>query len=175
MFKYALAQNFVEKNPTELLRINIPDDDEHGVPFSIRDIERLWSHQDSDISQVLLIMCYSGYRIGELKVIKTDLKKCFFSGGLKTKTSKDRIVPIHSAIYPIVKKRIRKYGEIMPLSDVKFRELMKPYIKSIGIGEHTPHDCRHSAKNMRSKKMTEKECWDTNLWMSQMKYTDIGH
>lgn len=85
MFKYALAQNFVEKNPTELLRINIPDDDEHGVPFSIRDIERLWSHQDSDISQVLLIMCYSGYRIGELKVIKTDLKKCFFFGRLENK------------------------------------------------------------------------------------------
>lgn len=144
MFKYALAQNFVEKNPTELLRINIPDDDEHGVPFSIRDIERLWNHEDNDIAQVLLIMCYTGYRIGELKVIKTDLKKCFFSGGLKTRTSKDRIVPIHSAIYPIVKKRIRKYGEIMPLSDVKFRESMRTYIKSLGIGEHTPYDCRHT-------------------------------
>nr|DAG85322.1 MAG TPA: Integrase [Caudoviricetes sp.] len=151
MYKYALAQNLVEKNPTELLRINIPDDDEHGVPFSIRDMERLWNHDDNDIAQILLIMCYSGYRIGELKVIKTDLEKRCFSGGLKTRTSKNRIVPIHSAIFPIVEKRIKKYGVIMPLSDTKFRGLMKPYIKSIGIGEHTPHDCRHTFSSLCEK------------------------
>lgn len=144
MYRYALAQNFLDKNPTELLRINIPDDDEHGVPFNRRNLESLWKHQEDDIAQLLLIMCYSGYRIGELKVITVDLKKRAFSGGLKTRTSKERTVPIHSGILGIVEHRIKKYGCLMPESYTQIRDNLEEYLKSIGIGKHTCHDCRHT-------------------------------
>ena len=56
MFKYAKAQNILEKNPTELLKINIPDDDEHGVPFTEEDMKRIWSHKDDDMAQLLIIL-----------------------------------------------------------------------------------------------------------------------
>lgn len=144
MYRYALAQNLVEKNPTELLRINIPDDDEHGVPFTNADLARLWEHESDDIAQLLLIMCYSGYRVGELKVIQIDLKKGSFSGGLKTRTSKDRTVPIHSAIQHIVSDRIEKYGELMPMAYATLQSALSDYLESIGIGKHTCHDCRHT-------------------------------
>lgn len=144
MFKYAMAQNLIDRNPTELLRINIPDDDEHGIPFNDRDLERLWEHQEDDMAQLLLIMCYSGYRIGELKVITVDLKKKYFQGGLKTRTSKERVVPIHSGIYDIVKERIGKYGELMPMAYAYFQVNLEEYLRSIGIGKHTAHDCRHT-------------------------------
>lgn len=143
-FKYAIAQGYVDKNPTELLRINIPDDDEHGVPFNVKDIERIWDHQEDDIAQILLIMIYSGYRIGELKVINVDLKKGCFEGGLKTRTSKERIVPIHSSICSIVTYRLKKYGSLMPQSYASFRNALEPYLNNIGIGKHTAHDCRHT-------------------------------
>lgn len=151
MYRYALAQNLVEKNPTELLRINIPDDDEHGVPFNSRDLERLWQHEDDDISQLLLIMCYSGYRVGELKVVNVDLKRKCFCGGLKTRTSKERTVPIHSAIFPIVKTRMEKYGGIMPGSYSNLQSSLEEYLNSIGIGKHTSHDCRHTFSAMCEK------------------------
>lgn len=144
MYKYALAQNIVDRNPTELLRINIPDDDEHGVPFNRRDLECLWNHQEDNIAQLLLIMCYSGYRIGELKVISTDLKKKSFSGGLKTRTSKERTVPIHSGIINIVEQRLKEYGCLMPESYAYIQSNLEEYLKSIGIGKHTAHDCRHT-------------------------------
>ena len=143
-FKFALAQGLIEKNPTELLKINIEDDDEHGVPFSNDDLKKLWENRNHDIAQILLIMCYSGYRIGELSVAHVDLKKECFTGGLKTKTSKERIVPIHSAIYTIIVRRIGKYKAIMNMSDQKFRDQMYPYLESLKMKKHTPHDCRHT-------------------------------
>lgn len=144
MYRYALAQCYVDRNPTELLRINIPDDDEHGVPFSLRDLEQLWEHRDDDIAQLLLIMCFSGYRVGELSIISVDLRRKSFHGGLKTKTSKARTVPIHSAIYPIVCERIRTYGCLMTYSQQKLRYHLDDYLASISVGMHTPHDCRHT-------------------------------
>ena len=151
MYRYALAQNLVEKNPTELLRINIPDDDEHGVPFNSMDLERLWQHEGDDISQLLLIMCYSGYRVGELKVISVDLKRKCFDGGLKTQTSKERTVPIHSSIFHIVKTRMEKSGCIMPGSYSDLQSSLEEYLNSIGIGKHTSHDCRHTFSAMCEK------------------------
>ena len=62
MFKYALAEELIEKNPTELLKINIEDDDEHGVPFTDEDLKILWKNKTNDIAEVLLIMCYTGFR-----------------------------------------------------------------------------------------------------------------
>ena len=143
-FKFALAQDIIEKNPTELLKINIEDDDEHGVPFANDDLKKLWKNRDNDIAQILLIMCYSGYRIGELSVVHVDLSQKCFTGGLKTKTSKERIVPIHSAIYPIISCRIGKYGAIMNMPSQKFRNQMYSYIDSLKMQKHTPHDCRHT-------------------------------
>lgn len=144
MYRYALAQNLVDKNPTELLRINIPDDDEHGIPFNDLDLDRLWLHQHEDIAQILLIMCYSGLRIGELKVVKVDLKRKCFEGGLKTRTSKERTVPIHSSICTIVEDRINRLDCLMPESYATVSSSLEEYLSSIGIGKHTSHDCRHT-------------------------------
>lgn len=143
-FRYALAQCYIDRNPTELLKINIEDDDIHGVPFSAKDLERVWNHREDDIAQILLILCFSGYRIGELKVIKIDLDNNSFQGGLKTRTSRERIVPIHSAIIPIIKERLGKYGCLMPESYQVFRKRLPDYLSSISVGEHTSHDCRHT-------------------------------
>lgn len=144
MFKYAKAQNILEKNPTELLKINIPDDDEHGVPFTEEDMKRIWSHKDDDMAQLLIILCYSGYRMGELKVITVNLKEKYFHGGLKTKTSRERTVPIHSAILNIVNDRINKYGCLMPKSYGYYQVKLENYLLSIGIEKHTSQDCRHT-------------------------------
>ena len=76
----------------------------------------LWSHNEDPIIELLLIMCYSGHRISELKVIEVDLTDYCFRGGLKTRTSRERIVPIHSAILPLVKRRFGPgWGVIVPI------------------------------------------------------------
>ena len=152
MAKYARAEKIIpDKTNVELLRININDDDEHGVPFSDEDLKVLWKHSENEVAEVLLIMCYSGYRIGELNVIHIDLEEKSFSGGIKTRTSKERIVPIHSAIFQIVSRRVKKYGCLLPMPAQDFRLKMYDFLEQVSIERHTPHDCRHTFSAMCEK------------------------
>ena len=80
MYKYALAKFMVDKDPTLLLKVRIANDCEHGVPFSETDIETLWKHENDDVAQVLLILCYSGFRIMELQAITVNLHDMYFMG-----------------------------------------------------------------------------------------------
>ena len=43
---------------------------------------------------MLLIMCYSGWRISEYIGLEVNLQKKYFMGGIKTEAGKGRIVPI---------------------------------------------------------------------------------
>lgn len=45
------------------LSMNSPDDDGHGVPFSENKLSVFWKHSDDHAVEMILIMCYSGYRI----------------------------------------------------------------------------------------------------------------
>ena len=144
MFRYALAERIIENNPTDLLKINIEDDDEHEIAFTDSDLKVLWKHKNNETVEVILIMCYCGYRIGELYVVNVDMEKKCFEGGLKTRTSRERIVPIHSSILPIVNRRMKEYGFLMDVKDGTFRKRMYQKLEELGIEKHTPHDCRHT-------------------------------
>lgn len=145
MYHYAMGNFMIEKDPTVLLKVNIEEDNEKGVPLTEKDIEKLWEHEKNDICQVLLMLCYSGFRIMELKSVEVNLDKMYFHGGLKNRSSKNRIVPIHSAIQHIVKARMKKYGELFPGTYQVFRNKMANYLPTLCLEEdHTSHDCRHT-------------------------------
>ena len=93
---------------------------------------------------MLLIMCYSGFRISAYLDMNTNLEEEYFQGGVKTAAGKDRIVPIHSAILPLVRKRLNRHSVYLPNSVQNFRMDMYDTLKSLGIKKHTPHDCRHT-------------------------------
>lgn len=142
--KYAVIYDLCDHDYSEHVRISIPDDDEQGVPFNGNELSILWGNRDNDVVEFVLIMCYSGFRILAYKSLDTCLSEKYFKGGVKTKTSKQRIVPIHSAILPLVERRINQYGELLPVSTEVFRRRMYSTLSGLGIDRHTPHDCRHT-------------------------------
>jgi integrase len=144
MYDFAEIYELCDKNYAAHLKINIEDDDESGIPFSDKELKVLWDNINNPIVEMVIIMCYSGYRITAYKTLKVNLTDKYFQGGIKTKSAKDRIVPIHSAIFPLVKKRIKREGEILSSSTVDFRNDMYEVLDSLGIEKHTPHDCRHT-------------------------------
>lgn len=144
IYKYALKYEIVDKDYAQWLEIKKADDDEHGVPFTDEELRILWKHQDNKTVELLLIMIYSGYRIAAWKDMKVDLKNWYFQGGVKTAASKNRIVPIHSAIQHLVQNRMNKYNCILPVSPNAVRHSMQEILPSIGVSLHTPHDCRHT-------------------------------
>ena len=144
MYKYADANDLCDKKYSDYVQIGIPDDDEHGVPFTDDDLLVLWKHSDHPTAEMLLIMCYSGFRISEYIDLEVNLEKKYFFGGLKTDAGKNRIVPIHSEIMPLVEKKISREGTLLPCTPNKFREQMTSTLSELGLKQHTPHDCRHT-------------------------------
>lgn len=146
MFWYSLENGIVEKDYSQFLTINKEYDIESGEPFTEAELQLLWQHKDDPNVQIILIMIYSGLRIGEMKITEIDLAKRCFKGGLKTPAGKERVVPIHDAIYDFVRDFSQAKFHPGTFGDKKFYKT----ILSIGFApltngkKHTPHDCRHT-------------------------------
>lgn len=155
LYKYCLQFDIVEKDHTQFIRITKEDDDVQGVPFTHEELQKLWQHKDISFVDTVLIYCYSGWRINELATMPwddIDLQGQTFTGGLKNRYSRNRTVPIHSAILPMVAARHDKAFKSLiyhdgtgDINETKYREHFNAALKACGIEtEHTPHDCRHT-------------------------------
>lgn len=144
MYAYAEANDLCDKDYSKYVKINTDDDDEHGVPLSDEELKILWKYKDNEIVEMLLIMCYSGFRISEYLDLEVDLKEHTFTGGLKTDAGKNRVVPIHSGIIDLVKKRMDRDSALLTCTPGTFRPIMYETLETLKIPKHTPHDCRHT-------------------------------
>lgn len=148
MYRYAIKHEIVEKDVSMYVYIPKADDDESGEPFTDAELKLLWENKEDPVVQMLLIMCYSGYRITAYETIKINLEDGYFKGGVKTRAGKERIVPIHSGIKNLVSAR--KLDNILGCSAKDFRNTMYSKLGELGIAntasgkKHTPHDCRHT-------------------------------
>ena len=155
MYKYAVQYELVAKDFSQYTKITKEDDDTQGVPFTRDDLRMLWKHKDTPFVDTILMYCYSGFRINELARMPLEdisLDEQTFTGGLKNRYSRHRTVPIHSAIYEMVKcrldgdfKSLIYHDGSKPISEQRYREFFNAALQSCGIQtEHTPHDCRHT-------------------------------
>lgn len=144
MYAYAEIYELSDKDYSAHVSIKKADDDEHGVPFSGRELQILWDNKGNEVVELLLIMCYSGFRIGEMKGLEVNLKDKYFQGGIKTDAGKNRLVPIHPGIYDIVKKRMKRDKALLTMVPGTYRNMMYDTLAALGISRHTPHDCRHT-------------------------------
>lgn len=148
MYKYALENDFLDRDYSRFVTINIPDDDEKGVPFTQEELDILWGNKDMPGVDTILIMVYSGFRVSAYRDMEVNLEERYFRGGVKTKAGKNRIVPIHSAIYDMVKECSSGFFDL-PVSGYRKR-IFAPVLEQLGISltaggaKHTPHDCRHT-------------------------------
>lgn len=158
MYRYALEYDIATKDYSRFTQITKEDDDEHGVPFTQADISALWNHQEHACCRMVLIMIYSGWRIGELQNIKLtniDLQNQTFCGGNKTAAGKNRIVPIHSKIAPFITPLSKKHKSYLFEKEgarISKKELYDRFSNAMTIcglkTKHTPHDCRHTCATL---------------------------
>lgn len=141
MYDYADANDLCVKKYSEYVKINTADDDEKGIPFTEYEINKIWDNsKNNSVLQCILIMIYSGYRIGAYKEIEINFEEQYFKGGVKTKAGKGRIVPFNKNIIPFINRK----KELFCLRQSDFRKLFNEELNNIGITGHTPHDCRHT-------------------------------
>ena len=129
MWKFAEQNDFVKKDVSKYVKINIPDDTESGVPFTEEEISVLWQHKKNRDVQVILAMIYTGFRISALET--WEVHDDYIYGGVKTGK---RTVPIHHAIQPFIRK---------VTMSASYKKRFPTIMKHLGMN-HTPHDCRHT-------------------------------
>lgn len=136
LYTYAIQNDVVDKNYAKYLVIKKEYDVEKGEPFTETELKSLWKLRDDKDCQVLLILIYTGMRIGELKNFK--YKDGFITGGIKTKAGKNRTIPVLEEIQPFVES----------FSGIKRESYTKNGMRRIldlaGCKYHTSQDCRHT-------------------------------
>lgn len=162
MYDYAMQYDIIQKDVSKFVEITKPDDDEHGIPFTQEEIAKLWTayRNHTDNIDMVLILIYSGWRIGELLTLNLEdinLVNLTYKGGIKTNAGKNRIVPIHSKIADMV--RLRKSQGWFQMTKGKFTSLFKQAVTAAGITTyHTPHDCRHTFVTLLSNAGADEIC-----------------
>ena len=170
--KYAMQYDVIQKNYAEFIRL--PDRTiKEKERFSDDDLKKLFGTAESGdrAAQIVMILCYSGWRINELLGMKRDAydsQTNTLRGGSKTKDGKDRIVPVHPDVLPYVQRFFDEGGEFIftrtasngnrvPLTDGYFRtKMFKPLLDSLSIRrtdgtEFTPHATRHTFASLAKK------------------------
>lgn len=139
IFQYATEARLIERNYAKDFSLDkkVMKEKEinhkEKIPFSEDELNKLWkSIEFIPFADMIIYACYSGWRPGELvklKIEDIDLDVGFIKGGIKTTAGKNRLVPIHSLVRPIVEKY---YNQAIILgSDYLFNDVTKK--KGIGL------------------------------------------
>jgi integrase len=147
VYKYAMQRGYIQRDESALLHPPERGDIAHGQPFSDSDLSVLWANSDNPDAAAVLIMCYSGFRVSAYRSMEVNRDLMYFKGGVKTTAGKGRIVPIHSAIQPLLDVG----WKIFSLTDRSINRRVIDLCASLGISRHTPHDCRHTFSRLCEK------------------------
>lgn len=143
----AMQYNIINKSYAEFIPAQKVESS-NRKPFSEEEIKLLWDNLDIKGVDIALILIYTGFRRGEfleLKKENIDFNKKQITGGAKTAAGKNRIVPIHPRIEPLIKmlynnsNNEKLYGK----SSSTLGEVFSHAMKTLGL-KHTPHECRHT-------------------------------
>lgn len=152
VFQYARAMDYINKDYVGLLHIGKNKKIRPHKPFIESEIAEIWKHQYEKFFDNILILLYTGMRVGELLNIKkaeVNLQERYLSI-TKSKTAAGiRLVPINSKIFPFIVRKMRSEGEYLinkngiKFSYSSFCSCWDKCMKLLQL-QHTTHDCRHT-------------------------------
>lgn len=127
-------------------------------PFSRQKINRLWNSLDYPGVDTILILLYTGMRIGEmLQLLKHDInQKQQLIQITRSKTEAGiRTIPIHHRIQGIITSSLQSPGHYLiadsngkPYSYSRYCDLWQKVMAEINATGHTTHDCRHTVATL---------------------------
>ncbi len=179
MLDYALEYEIVDRNYARTFDISedILEDIEESkrghIAFTDDEMKKLWDNLHSYCYvDLVLIQCYSGWRPQELGLIElknVDLENHYIVGGMKTKAGTDRIVPIHSKIFPLVERYYHEAKELnskylfnctdththrssLMMTYEKYRQRFMKIVTRLSLNsDHRAHDPRKQFITMAKK------------------------
>jgi len=153
IFKYAYKHELIEKNPVAYIELGKYVKVRKANVFTIEEIRKLWKYQSVLWVDTILILIYTGLRIGELLSIKKEnvfIKDRYMIGGSKSEAGENRIIPLHMDLIPLIKKLLNKsktYLIEFHEKKVKYGTYIKYFseiLKNLNFTYHRVHDTRHT-------------------------------
>lgn len=156
--KYANKIELTSKSYAPLLSIGKNKAVRPHKPFSRQKINKLWQHVNEPGVDTVLILLYTGMRVGEMLVLqKSEINmRQHYIRITKSKTEAGiRIIPIHHRILPLIENRMKSVGSSL-ISDgngygysySKYCILWCQVMHIIKADSHTTHDCRHTVATL---------------------------
>lgn len=153
LYDYALRNDIVAKDYSKFVDIGKNKKVSNRKPFTNEEIELLWNNLELEWVDTVLILIYTGMRIGELLDVKNEdinLEEEYIVGGNKTEAGKNRLIPLNKKIIPLIKNRMSEHKYFIlnyknkqkGYSNYK-RENFEKLMRTLNM-EHTPHDTRHT-------------------------------
>lgn len=154
-FDYAMRHEYIDKNYAEIAHYQF--DKAVRVErklFDPAEVESIMSSVGLSIqNDILAVLIYTGMRqVEAVKIKRSDVhtEERYFLCGVKTDAGKNRPVPIHPNIMPIIEKHFVRSGELnaetlfcddagKPLPDTLMMNWIRRHIPG-----HLSHDCRHT-------------------------------
>lgn len=145
-----------------------PEAKERSV-FTREEIDKMW--KEPKVYADALILIYTGLRIGEYFALTPDsLQGDVLKCGIKTDNGKNRIIPVHPTVLPLLKEKLEKkpFKSVVGLSETGLRY---NWSRDEILSAHTFHECRHTFRTMLDYANANKKCID--LLMGH-KSSDVG-
>lgn len=151
IYDYCLLHEIVQTNYSDVLRRPKVEVEKDKVPFTREEIQKLWDNLGTSYVDVILIMLYTGWRAGEMVLIRhSDVSDGIMTGGIKTDSGRNRQVPIHHKIQPLIDRLMNKPYEYLvtdkegrPLSYTQLHTRFIAVMNDLNMN-HTPHETRHT-------------------------------
>lgn len=143
LYKYALLNEYCTRDVSEGLRAPQAKTQHKRDCIPVPMIKALWARRAEPVPRVIILLIYTGMRISEAKTCSIDLAAGVIRGGMKTEAGKNRIIPIHSAILPLLIENGRDTG-LYTWSVTRIQELIRACFNDIGLEGFTAHYCRHT-------------------------------
>ena len=159
IFEYALKNEYIISNKVKFIELGKKEKVIDRKIFTQKEIEVLWENLNSKTYHskyiyIVLILIYTGMRIGELINLKNediDLENRTLKVRVSKTTAGVRIIPIFSKIFNLFKDNMILNQEYFVKGDTTtqlsystFKPRFKKLLKELGLQEHTIHDTRHT-------------------------------
>ena len=161
LYAVALKNNIVDKDISPLLETNkIANYKKETSIYNNELVKKIWifSRNTENMrlkitAHMVLILLYTGMRAIEIRLLENKnilLEKNYMIGGRKTEAGKDRIIPIHSKVKPLIELYFNQENKYLFMSskntaysDVTFKRNFYKLRNLLNFSNNR-HDTRHT-------------------------------
>lgn len=159
--RYAMERDYIIKDYSQFIKLPAMEAKMEKGALSREQIGSLKKMVADHVpyADTVLALSYTGFRVEEfLSLTPSDYHPeygGYLQGGSKTEAGKDRIVPVHPLIKPIIEEWMAKGGETIfcgkggkRLRVDTYRYNFKKVVSALEIPQASPHWCRYTFSTM---------------------------